>query len=89
MVKFAFVASALLVAAVPAAAQDPAPTAVPQSNGEKTDVNKVVCQKEESIGCRVATKKVCLSVKQWQERARADREETERIQQQSAVRTSG
>lgn len=91
MLKFAYVASVLLVTATPAAAQDPAsPAPVPNASASaKTDVNKIVCKKEEQIGSRLGAKKVCLTVKEWQERADADRTETERIQQGARAPSSG
>lgn len=91
MSKFACVATALLVTAIPAAAQDStSPTPVPQVlNSAKTDVNKIVCKKQEQIGSRLGAKKVCLTVKEWQDRAAEDRVETERIQQSTATRSGG
>ena len=91
MLKFPCVASALLISAVPASAQDPAsPTPAPQATSSaKTDVNKIVCKKEQQIGSRLGAKKVCLTVKEWQDRAAEDRVETERIQQATATRSGG
>ncbi len=86
MAKFACLASALLVVAVPALAQ--APASAPQEL-KKSDVNKVVCQKEEQIGSRLGAKKVCLTVKEWLDRAQLNREETERAQQNTGVRSGG
>lgn len=51
----------------------------------KGDANKIVCQKEETIGTRLGGKKVCLTVAEWQARQHADREQTERVQ--SGART--
>jgi len=91
MLKFVSVASVLLIAAVPAAAQDPtSPAPAPQASGPaKTDVNKIVCKKQEQIGSRLGAKKVCLTVKEWQDRAAADRIETERVQQNTSTRSGG
>jgi hypothetical protein len=50
---------------------------VPPMDG---DANKIVCQKEETIGTRLGAKKVCLTVADWNARARENRETTERIQ---------
>ena len=92
MLKFAFVASALVIAAVPAAAQDTADPVAPQPivvSTEKSEVNRIVCKKQEQIGSRLGAKKVCLTVKEWQDRAAADRTETERIQQSARAPSSG
>ena len=91
MLKFVYLAGVLSVAAVPAAAQDPtAPTPQPiVVQTEKAEVNRIVCKKQEQIGSRLGAKKVCLTVKEWQERAAADRVETERIQQGARAPSSG
>lgn len=60
-----------------------------QTDPKKSDVNKIVCQTEDQIGSRLAAKKVCLTVQQWKERAQANREETERVQQNTGVRSGG
>ncbi|HWI76236.1 MAG TPA: hypothetical protein VNS53_04040 [Sphingomicrobium sp.] len=81
MLKSAFLIVIGIAVAVPAAAQttvDPQPVPAPTA---KSDVNKLVCKKEETIGSRLAAKKVCLTVQQWQERQAEDRDQMERVQQ--------
>ncbi|HWI76237.1 MAG TPA: hypothetical protein VNS53_04045 [Sphingomicrobium sp.] len=46
----------------------------------KGDPNRIVCQKEETIGTRLGAKKVCLTVAEWQARQRDDRDQTESVQ---------
>ena len=46
----------------------------------KGDSDKIVCRKEETIGTRLGAKKVCLTVAEWTELARENRERTEQIQ---------
>lgn len=46
----------------------------------KGDPDKIVCQKEEKIGTRLGAKKMCLTVSEWQQRAKVHREQTERLQ---------
>ena len=79
MSKFVFVAGALMLIASPAIAQTPTDSA--SRDAKKSDVNRIICQKEEQIGTRLAPKKVCLTAKEWAERAKVGREETERVQQ--------
>ena len=80
MLKLASITSGLMLAASPAIAQTPTDsTAVKDS--KKSDVNRIICQKEELIGTRLAPKKICLTAKEWADRAHVDREETERVQQ--------
>lgn len=46
----------------------------------KGDPNRIVCQKEETIGTRLGGKKICLTIAQWQARQLDDRDQTERVQ---------
>lgn len=46
----------------------------------KGDSNKIVCKSEETIGTRLGAKKVCLTVAEWNNLQREQRERTERIQ---------
>lgn len=84
MVRFAYVAGVLMLIASPAAAQT-APAQAPQArdipSSDKSDVNRMVCKKTEQIGSRLGAKKVCLTVKEWADRAAEDRNETDRVQQ--------
>ena len=89
MYKRVFLAAAAIAAAVPAVAQtdlQPQPIVVSTA---KAEVERIVCKKEIPIGSRLGAKKVCLSVKEWQDRANADRDETERAQQNAPARQSG
>jgi len=49
------------------------------------DSDKIVCEKEEKIGTRLGATKVCLTVAEWRARHLADRDETERTQQNTRV----
>ncbi len=93
MLKYAFLIAAGVSLSVPVAAQttvqtaaEPAPIVVQNT---KSEVNRVVCKKQEEIGSRLGAKKVCLTVKQWQDQADASREDVERIQQNTGTRPSG
>lgn len=44
------------------------------------DPNEVVCEKQEILGSRVATKKVCLTRAQWADLKIQDRQEIEKVQ---------
>jgi hypothetical protein len=46
----------------------------------KGDPKKVVCEREETIGTRLGARSVCLTVEQWNEKHREQREFTENIQ---------
>ena len=81
MWKFAYLAGASLLIAPPAVAQTTqAEQAQDIPSADSSDVNRIVCKKEETVGSRLAAKKVCLTVKEWQERTAQDRDETDRVQ---------
>jgi hypothetical protein len=65
--------------ATAAIAQSP-PSAANKRAQLEGDDNKIVCQKQEQIGTRLAPKKVCMTVREWRDRELANREETERAQ---------
>lgn len=44
------------------------------------DPNEVVCEKQEVLGSRVATKKVCMTRAEWAEKRRVERQEIDRAQ---------
>ena len=60
-----------------------------QTNAKKSDVNKLVCKSQETIGSRLGTKKVCLTVQEWKEQADFYRDQTESWQRQAPARASG
>jgi hypothetical protein len=86
MSKTLMFALMLAVAApVPALAQtQPAPTAKPAR-----DPNRIICEKEEEIGTRLGSKKVCKTWLQWQQQRQEHRESIERIQQNTGILKSG
>lgn len=67
-----------------AMAQQPAPqaqaAAVVQPAKPSGD-DKLVCEREEQIGSRLGARKVCMTVRQWAEKARLERQDLEKIQQ--------
>lgn len=82
-------------AAIPAAtlAADPAPagaaTAKPKAVAGKkgTDPNEVVCRKEEVLGSRLQSRKVCMTRSEWAEAQRENRGVVERAQTQRPLST--
>ena len=77
-------AAAILASAVALSGASPA---VAQSAGapatkppKARNMDEVVCEKSESIGSRLATKKVCMTRAQWEEARRLDRQEVDRAQ---------
>lgn len=70
----------LLLTAAPALAQT---QAAERTKAAKNDPNRVVCEKIEQIGSRLATKRICMTVAQWEEKRRLDREDLQNTQQKS------
>jgi hypothetical protein len=73
------IASALMAAdpvVVPSAPQSTAST----QGQAQLDPNEVICQKQEVLGSRLGSKRVCLTRLQWAERRSEDRKDLERAQ---------
>jgi hypothetical protein len=82
MLRILPIALATLVA-TPALGQSGPTQAVPAASADatKSDLDRIVCEKEEQIGTRLGARKVCKTVKEWQEQRRIQREDVERVQQ--------
>lgn len=92
MLRFVYFVGASLLIAPPVAGQTTSAEARPiqsVSSPDSSAANRIVCRKEETVGSRLAAKKVCLTVKEWQERAAADRDETSRVQRLARVPNGG
>ncbi len=68
-------------------AQTPGQSAIPVKPAK--DPNKVICEREEETGSRLAARRVCLTREQWEMRRRDHRNELERAQQNSTFPKSG
>ena len=66
--------SALAQAAAPAPAQNPAPARV------GPDPNEVICEKQEVLGSRLSSRRVCHTRAEWADLRLQDRQELERVQ---------
>ena len=78
MLKLLPIALAALVVA-PVVAQS-APTQTAVTTSDKAELDRIVCEREEQIGSRLGGRKVCKTVREWQEQRRVQRDEVERIQ---------
>jgi len=74
------VAGIALLIGAPAFAQTQAAGQSGQGAKPK-DPNRIICEKVQDTGSRVATSKVCLTALQWEEKRRADRLAVEDAQQ--------
>jgi invasion protein IalB len=52
-------------------------------------MSEVVCQKQQIVGSRLATRRVCLTRQQWLEQQSSDRQDVEKAQVPSAKNTPG
>ena len=81
MLKLIYAATAMGLAAgasMPALAQAQSS----QQRATTPNPNEVVCQKQEVIGSRLATKRVCKTRAEWADARIQDRHELERVQTQ-------
>lgn len=68
MSKFAFISAALLIIPSPGFAQivfqDPPPPPAAKAKA-KSDVDKVVCRMQDTLGSRLQAHQVCMTKQQW------------------------
>ena len=71
-VVIGIIAAMALIPAASAMAEEKKP--------EAKDPNRIICEKQEVLGSRVATKRVCMTAAEWEIRKREDREAIEKAQ---------
>ena len=77
-----FVAGAVVgLVTSPVLAQS-APTPANTQGKKVLDPNEVVCEKQEVLGSRLATQKICHTRAEWAEIRRSDRQDIEKLQVQ-------
>jgi hypothetical protein len=74
-------AASLLIGAVPALAQGTQPAQQQPAKPAK-DPNEIVCEKQEVIGSRLASQKVCKTRAEWAEERRTSRMDLDKVQTQ-------
>ena len=62
-----------------------APGIAAQASPPAADPNQKICQVITPVGSRLATKKVCATKAEWEDKKRQDREATEKAQTQVCV----
>ncbi|NUQ18239.1 MAG: hypothetical protein HOP95_07270 [Sphingomonas sp.] len=69
MLKLTFVTAALFVLPAPVLAQaapvTPAPQASATPDKSKSDLDKVVCRSQDTIGSRLERHQICMTKQQW------------------------
>jgi invasion protein IalB len=72
-------AVSVLIGPVPALAQNAQQTQQPTAKPAK-DPNEIVCERQEVIGSRLATQRVCKTRAEWAEEKRLNRMDVEKAQ---------
>ena len=90
LAAFLVVASAAGAQTQAPASQIPDPNAAPgkaqaKPSTDKTDLEKIVCEKQETTGSRLGTKKVCLTVAQWLEFKKDEQDQLQHLQQNLGI----
>jgi hypothetical protein len=76
----------LTIALVALAAALPAPLLAQTAAKPADDPDKVICRREVPIGSLIASRKMCLTKKQWQEREIRGNEEARRQMEENSAR---
>jgi hypothetical protein len=67
----------------------PAIAAAEDKKTDAKDPNRMICERQKSTESRVATKRVCMTAAEWEQRRREDREEIEKGQRQARGPSGG
>lgn len=62
--------------------QNAAPSNSGPTASKALDPNEVICEKQEVIGSRLASKRICMTRSQWAEQKSQDRQEIDKVQTQ-------
>lgn len=73
---------------VVAMAMVPAAASAEDKKADK-DPNRMVCEKQEVVGSRLATKRVCMTAAEWEAKRRDERQMIDRSQMQQRGPTGG
>lgn len=81
IVAIAIAGAVLGAGAAPVAAQTNSPPPPPiVVKGKTLDPDKVICETQEVVGSRLATKRICMTRSQWADLRLQDRQEIEKVQ---------
>jgi hypothetical protein len=70
----------------PAIAADTQPPASRPPSHKAADPNQIICEKQEVVGSRLATRRVCRTRAEWADLRLQDRQEIERVQVQRGIK---
>ena len=94
MSKYAFIGAGLLVISAPGLAQiviqdTPTPVVPAKSAGAKSDLDKVICRMQDSIGSRLQSHQVCMTKQQWYQFEQDNKTKVQEIQDRTNGPKSG
>lgn len=94
MSKYAFVAAGLLVVSAPGLGQiviqdTPTPVVPAKNAAPKSDLDKVVCRMQETIGSRLDSHQVCMTKQQWWQFEQDNKLKVQEIQSRAPGPSSG
>ncbi|HEX3422365.1 MAG TPA: hypothetical protein VHS33_03040 [Sphingomicrobium sp.] len=94
MSKVLYVAAALLVVPAPSLAQivigdTPAPAATTKVATTKSDLDKIECRSQDTIGSRLQGHQVCMTKQQWWQAEQDNKRKVEELQDLTPTRPSG
>jgi hypothetical protein len=94
MLKFAYMSAALMLAPAPAFAQivfqdAPATAAAPEKASQKSDLDKVECRMQDTLGSRLQSHKVCMTKQQWWQAEQDNKRKVQELQDLTPTRPSG
>lgn len=82
MRKLMITAAALLTMSAPALAQSAQPGQAQQGAKPARDPNEIVCERQEELGSRIASVRVCKTRAEWAEERRTQRADVDKAQMQ-------
>lgn len=93
MMKFALLMAGLSMISGAAVAQtqtQPVPAPVPPAKvaKSKSDVDKVICRSQDTLGSRLQAHQVCMTLEQWQQYAYENRQKAQDLQGLSGIAPS-
>ena len=77
--------SALVVSSAAAIAQAPTETATTTKVGPGNDPNEIVCRRQQEIGSRLNTRRVCRTRAEWAQLRDQTRQVVDRVQENKAT----
>jgi hypothetical protein len=73
-------ASAAAVAGQTPSTTVSSPTPTVETKGKIADPDKIICEKQEVLGSRIAVRRVCMTRAQWADQRAQDRQEIDKVQ---------